>query len=656
MKKTMGFDKKIRIYSTVLMGILLITALSTSAALADRIVSERNEAYTVSALGEAVAYLDQWVTDKERTMVAAGASVSAANVSRDVVQRLLQAVLESSEDILQTYVVYPDKTVIFNEDLPLPDGFDATTRDWYLEAVAAGGKPVCSNPYIDASSGLMVLTASVAVYQDGALYCVMGADISLDFVIEMCSQLRIFDDSYVFLMDTAGNFVVHENPDFCPSISGKGDAVYTNLSDVPAYSALTLPEGKVSLEADYDGERRAISSAMMQTTDWTVGCSINNRQYSSSSRQLMLFSVFVLVPCVLAMAVLITGLMKRCLKPFEEVYHAVSRMAQGDLTYTSRYRGNDALGILCEKLAETNVSLKSYVDDISQNLSRMADGDFSVQFQASYVGEFSSIRTSLEEISRAMGSLIQGVSTASGQVTSSASNVLGTASLLASEAQEQSETVGQLSQIVDIFLNQIENNSSAASKANINAQKTAEAVTDSNQRIEELLHSMEEITVLSSQIEQIVKAIDDIAFQTNILALNAAVEAARAGEAGKGFAVVAGEVRDLAMKAAEAAQRTSVLIQNTIAAISKASHSAHATADSLDTVMADSKQADRLVEHVYQVSQSQVQEVARIHEKLMALENIARHNTEKAQESAASSEALNRQAQALDDLLRAYQK
>lgn len=141
---------------------------------------------------------------------------------------------------------------------------------------------------------------------------------------------------------------------------------------------------------------------------------------------------------------------------------------------------------------------------------------------------------------------------------------------------------------------------------------TTAELEQGKKQMEQMTTAMAQINDSASEISKIIKAIEDIAFQTNILALNAAVEAARAGTAGKGFAVVADEVRNLASKSAEASKNTASLIEATVQAVQEGTGIANETASSMGRIVLASEQAAKLVHEISKASQEQAASIAQV--------------------------------------------
>ncbi|MEG0019434.1 MAG: methyl-accepting chemotaxis protein, partial [Oscillospiraceae bacterium] len=184
------------------------------------------------------------------------------------------------------------------------------------------------------------------------------------------------------------------------------------------------------------------------------------------------------------------------------------------------------------------------------------------------------------------------------QVSSGSDQVASGAQALSQGATEQASAIEELSATIAEMSHQIEGTAGNAQKANGFAQQAGVGVSSGNEKMNEMIVAMSEISSKSNEIGKIIKTIDDIAFQTNILALNAAVEAARAGSAGKGFAVVADEVRNLAQKSAEAAKNTTALIEGSITAVAKGTQIADDTAKALEVVVEKSSQVTDIIAQI----------------------------------------------------------
>lgn len=356
------------------------------------------------------------------------------------------------------------------------------------------------------------------------------------------------------------------------------------------------------------------------------------------------------VSAVLSVFLVLT-IVKGLTHPILELEEAIKAMAQGDMSSEITYKSKDELGELADNLRFVLSTLSSYIGHICERLDSLAAGDLGIEMDMDYLGEFASIKQSGTKIINSLNDTLGQLYQASDQVANGSEQVSSGAQALSQGATEQASSVQELAATLNELSGQV--NDTAANSRDVNQliSDTALEINNSNKKMESMVRAMHNINECSSEIEKIIKTIEDIAFQTNILALNAAVEAARAGEAGKGFAVVADEVRNLASKSQEAAKNTTALINNSLNAVSEGSQIATDTQESLLKVV---ESADKIAANMAKITESadmQAEAISQVTEGIDQISSVIQTNSATAEESAAASEELFSQSSLLKSLV-----
>ncbi|MBI5523267.1 MAG: MCP four helix bundle domain-containing protein [Desulfarculus sp.] len=256
-----------------------------------------------------------------------------------------------------------------------------------------------------------------------------------------------------------------------------------------------------------------------------------------------------------------------------------------------------------------------------------------------------SVNRSILGVTQGLAGNAQLVAAASSQVSASSQTVAEGSSQQAAELEETSASLEEMASMVRTTAD----NSHRAKDLMDQARQLIQAAA---QDMEDTSQSMEQIAFAGAEIGKVVKSIDEISFQTNLLALNAAVEAARAGDAGAGFAVVAGEVRSLALKAAEAARDTQRLIEGAVGRIKQGAQMVAGTRDEFKRVDQVAGDVAGLIAEIAGSNREQAVGLEQLNRSVSQMEQVILSNAGQAEASAAASSRLDAQAEALNRTVR----
>lgn len=490
----------------------------------------------------------------------------------------------------------------------------------------------------------LAVRAAAPVEIGGKIVAVVSAgyDLSTSSLLKTL-QKDTGNDYSVFLGSTCLNTTLTQNGKTAAGAKGADGVVDQVQKKNRSYAA----------ETDLFGSRYFARYEPLKDADGkTVGMLFVGKptgNIAANRRRFLLLTI--LVAAVLSLlSILIFNLFskKKIAEPIRSMSEMAAQLAAGNLAVNAGdMDSGDEIGLLSKSLQTMAANLRRYILDITEQLARISGGDMTSEFRLNYIGDFAPIREALLKISDSMNTTLLQIDRSAMRISSGAGQVSSISQTLASGVTTQVGSIKDLSDGIGGVSQKTSDTASVVGRVTSAVSKAAEDVDNSSRKAGDMLSAMEEIRQSSEKIEQIIKSIDGIAFQTNILSLNAAVEAARAGEAGRGFAVVADEVRRLAAKSAEASKQTAALIRMSQEKVKAGFSLAEETAKGARQINEILREIIRGISEIDAAAKEQAAGVKQIGGSIGKVSQVVQTNSATSEECAAASEELSGQAELL---------
>jgi len=646
--------------------VFLIVAVVTICIVGWTIMTSKEKELTLeskAASNQLTAFLDQYTRGAEQLAVnpdikhimneiKQGDNILKAEKMNSVMEYLINIANTDTENVMAVWLSDLDANALAQSDGFVSDEtWDITGRGWY--GCITDKKTILTEPYIDSSTGKMILSAAAPVYDDttGAVIGAVGFDISLDHMTNVLQGYKIGRGGYLLLLSENGTFLYHPQSNFIEKKISEIN-ISQNVADAVA------SKKSVFLKYKAEGVTKYGSLEPAGDTGYLVLSSLPMSEYYAILIAMVVTLIILFAVGISLIALSIRRSAANVTKPILELNHTAQQLAAGNLNVQLAITSNNEIGELGESIGKTVNRLKEYIvyiDETAEVLSQISDGKLHITLKNDYVGEFQKIKTALLNISGSMNQVMEGINASSERVSVGASELASASQVLAEGAELQAASIEELAATTNSVADHVEESRRGAEASAKETAKVTAMIEQNQTKMTMMMEAMNKIQQTSQQVVGIIQTIEEIADQTNLLSLNASIEAARAGDAGKGFAVVADEIGKLALESAKAANSTRNLIEISMEEISKGNEIA---TDAMNALKDSVNAVDHVNEMIKNTAQSSVVQAESMEQLRVGIEEIARgiqDNSAASEETSATSEELATQANLLNSMVQRFE-
>lgn len=400
------------------------------------------------------------------------------------------------------------------------------------------------------------------------------------------------------------------------------------------------------------GKKSFVAFSPVRGTQWSLAIESPASDYAYVQNRAILVTMGAAVALIIIAMAMVYRLSDSISVSLNKAAGRMVSLAEGDLqTEVEIVPTKDELELLSRSLNSTVTSINSYISEIKNVLSHIAQGNLDVETNGEFQGDFIVMKESLTYITESLNMTLKQISSSGEELSLLADSLNQQSGKLHHASIMQSDSMSILAsemESVKSNLNQVSSHTDTTKKK---VQEISAKIENGNINMSQLQSAMNDISHNANDISKINQLIENIAFQTNILALNASIEAARAGAAGKGFAVVADEVRNLASKSSDAAKNTTEMLNRSYTMIQSGVSLADATAVSLGEISEVSETISVITNQLVKTVATQKRSLEEMGDRMEDISTITAQNLKGAEETAEASSGLSREAESLKQMI-----